>query len=267
MGGTGQAGVDPGAPQGSPAAPPAPPLSLRAWLRYDAITRALATTSPSTVLEVGCGQGALGARIARQHDYLGVEPDPTSYAVAERRITAAGGRVVNGTDADAPAGATYDLVCAFEVLEHIEDDRAALTSWVERIRPGGHLLLSVPAFQDRFGPMDAHVGHFRRYEPEGLRDLLRDVGLEPVDVTVYGWPLGYALESVRNRIDSGRLEQAQESGASTADLTAASGRTFQPEGRLTGAGVMVATLPFRLLQRAAPGRGIGLVALARRPAR
>ena len=101
-------------------------------------------------------------------------------------------------------GRTFDLVCAFEVLEHIEDDETALRDWVRLIRPGGHLLLSVPADPSRFGPMDEHAGHFRRYSVDRLTALAENVGLVDVRATVYGWPLGYALEAVRNRLDARR---------------------------------------------------------------
>ena len=111
--------------------------------------------------------------------------------------------------------------------------------------------------------MDAHVGHFRRYSPVGLEARLAEAGLSEVEITVYVWPLGYALESVRNRIDAKKLAGAGD--ASVEELTAASGRTFQPTGRLMGAFVSAATLPFRYLQRVRPDVGTGLVAVARRP--
>jgi len=155
------------------------------------------------------------------------------------------------------------MVCAFEVLEHIEDDTTALAEWASFIRPGGYLVLSVPAFQERFGAMDAYVGHFRRYSPAGLEALLVEAGMTDVEMTVYGWPLGYALETVRNRIDAKKLAAAGD--ASADQLTAASGRTFQPKGRAMGAFVNAATIPFRYLQRTRPHRGTGLVAVARRP--
>ncbi len=240
-----------------------PPIAIRGWLRYDLVSRLIANLNPRTALEIGCGQGAFGARLARDVAYLGVEPDPHSFAVAQQRIGSQGGKVINGTDAAVPPETTYDLVCAFEVLEHIEDDRAALSDWAPLVRPGGHLVLSVPAFQDRFGPMDRHAGHYRRYSPAGLAALLDEAGLTDVDVTVYGWPLGYALEAVRNRIDAKKL--ASVGDRSPEELTAASGRTFQPTTRWSGPLVQAVTLPFRYLQRLRPTAGTGLVAVARRP--
>jgi SAM-dependent methyltransferase len=242
----------------------APPLAIRGWLRYDVVSRAIDRLKPRRVLEIGCGQGAFGARIASRVEYLGVEPDESSYQVAAGRIRPRGGEVLKGTHEAVPAGTKYDAVCAFEVLEHIDDDKGALAAWAPFLRPGGHLILSVPAFQDRFGPMDIHVGHFRRYSPDELRDRLTEAGLVVEEITVYGWPLGYALEAVRNRIDARKLAVAQANGTSIEELTAASGRTFQPSKRSAGLAVQAATLPFRYLQRTRANRGIGLVAVARR---
>ena len=243
---------------------PLPPLAIRAWLRYDVVKRVIDGLEPNTALEIGCGQGAFGARLAGDVKYLGVEPDQTSYRFACSRIEPRGGTVLNGIHSVVQEGSTYDLVCAFEVLEHIEDDKGALAEWVRFVRPGGHLALSVPAFQERFGAMDTHAGHFRRYSPAELEARMVEAGLTDVKIIVYAWPLGYALEAVRNRIDTKKL--AKVGDASLEELTGASGRTFQPTGRAMGAFVNAATIPFRYLQRLRPSAGTGLVAVARRPA-
>lgn len=242
---------------------PLPPLAIRAWLRYDIVRRVIDRLRPDTALEIGCGQGAFGARLAERADYLGVEPDDSCFAVASARITSRGGNVLHGTHSAVPAESTFDMVCAFEVLEHIEDDAGTLAEWARHVRPGGHLVLSVPAFPNRFGPMDIHAGHFRRYSPEELRKRLTDVGLADVEITVYGWPLGYALEAVRNRIDAKKLRRVAD--ASMEELTHASGRTFQPNGSAQGRFVEVSTAPFRWMQRLRTDRGVGLIAVARMP--
>ena len=241
----------------------APPLPPRAWLRWDRVAVLLDELRPRTVLEIGCGTGSFGARMATRARYLGVEPDRAAYEVARERIERAGGEVVHGTHEAVPEGSSWDLVCFFEVLEHMRDDADMLASWAALARPGGHVLLSVPAFQRRFGPMDVHAGHYRRYDPSALHEALIAAGLEEPRIQVYGWPLGYALEAVRNRIDRRKL---QDLGVTPTpeELTAASGRTFQPTRPAVGAAVATATLPFRLLQRLAPQRGIGLLAVARR---
>jgi SAM-dependent methyltransferase len=180
-------------------------------------------------------------------------------------VAACGGTVLPADHTGVPAGRRYDLVCAFEVLEHLADDNAALADWVRLVRPGGHLMLSVPAFGRRFGPMDSRVGHYRRYDPDQLAARLVGAGLVEPRIQVYGWPLGYALEAVRNRMDARHLA-ADAREPTPAERTAASGRHQQPGGGAAGRGIELATLPFRYLQRLAPDRGTGLVAVATRPA-
>ena len=238
-----------------------PPLTINAWLRYDLVARLLAGLDDvESVLEVGAGQGAFGVRLAERYRYVGLEPDPRSFARALDRFQRAGvGTVVCG-DLDQLAGAsTFDLVCAFEVLEHFEDDVAALRSWRACLRTGGWLIASVPAFERQFGPWDRKAGHHRRYERSGLAVVLREAGFEPVSIETYGFPLGSVLEAARNVV--ARLGQAQ---GSAAERTAASAGLLQPPEKL-GWLTQALSAPGRALQRpfCATERGTGLVVLAR----
>ena len=143
------------------------------------------------------------------------------------------------------------------MLEHIEDDRAALESWVARLRPGGTLLMSVPGFARRFAPADVMVGHFRRYDPPVLEELMRSVGLVDVEVRQYSGPLGYVLETARNPL--GRRRLAQRGDESIEDRTAGSGRLFQPTSSPHAALAEHGTAPFRWLQDKGVGGGPGLL--------
>ncbi len=237
-----------------------PPLALNAWLRYDALQR-IWPADAARVLEVGCGQGALGARLAARYDYLGLEPDPVSAAVAAERLRRLGhGEIRQAEVSTLGPAERFDVVCAFEVIEHLADDRAALAQWIRHLRPGGTLLLSTPADPGRFGPADDAAGHFRRYEPAQLAGLLADLGLVHVRVIRYGAPLGYGLEAARNALARRATAKA---GGSLAERTAGSGRWHQPPAAL-GFATAAATLPFRLLQRRLPDRGVGLLAAGRR---
>ena len=237
-----------------------PPLTANAWLRWDVVSGLLPPERPLDVLEIGCGQGAAGARLAALGRYVGVEPDAESYAVAVERVGAAGGEVRHGSVEALREDETFDLICAFEVLEHIEDDAAALEQWVQRLRPGGHLLLSVPAHASRFAAADELVGHYRRYDPPALRLLLRRAGLDEVDLQLYGAPAGYALEAARNAISARKLAQA----GSMSERSGHSGRYLQPAETWQSTLIRVGTLPFRRLQRAFPGTGPGIVVRARK---
>lgn len=236
-------------------------MTLSGWSRFSVLRRMIVTSEPAgSFLEIGCGQGALGARLAGIFEYEAYEPDEASHRVALERIGSIGGaRVVNSRLPDRPDRA-FDYVGAFEVLEHIEDDLDALRRWIQWLRPGGTLVLSVPAWPERFGPSDEAVGHYRRYEPVEVSRLLRDGGYQLVDVAMYGFPWGYIGEAVRNRIVSRR-----EPG-SLDDRTAASGRWLQTPNRL-GWAIRMASLPIRALQRvfSATQLGTGLIVLARRP--
>lgn len=256
-----------------------PPLAANAWLRWDVVSRLLPPQA-RTVLEIGCGGGAMGTRIAATRDYLGVEPDATSYAAAAGRLAALGrGEVRHGRVEDVvEPGRTFDLLCSFEVIEHLEDDLGALKEWTRWVRPGGWVLLSTPAFASRYGAWDTVVGHYRRYDPQTFEELLRAAGLEVVSNVVYGAGLGEVLERARNLIGARRLKAADatlaaaaaseggssDKDAAMAELTSASGRLLQPPAA-AGLAVQAVTAPFRVVQRRFPARGTGLVTLARLP--
>ena len=182
--------------------------------------------------------------------------------MAHQRITRFGGRVLHGDNTSLPPGAQYDLVCAFEVLEHIDDDAGALDQWLPLVKPGGHLLLSVPADPHRFGPSDVIAGHYRRYTAEQLGRRLIEAGAADLQITHYGWPLAYLLDMVRDKVAARRLAGASEVPE---ERSAGSGRFLQPTGQLAGQAIKVAVFPWALVQRLVPGRGPALVALASRP--
>jgi SAM-dependent methyltransferase len=239
-----------------------PPLTARGSLRWAVVEPLLANLRPVTILEFGCGQGAVGARIARHARYTGVEPDEASYAVAAARVTPRGGTVLHGDAGVLPWGTTYDVVCAFEVLEHIEDDLAALRSWRKHLRKGGHVVVSVPEGPERFGPSDVQVGHHRRYTEQSLTAVLTAAELEVQQVVHYGWPLGYLLERVSNRA-AARAIAGGAADEDAAERSAGSGRWLQP-GALTGAALRLGVTPFAAVQGRRTDRGTGLVAVARR---
>jgi hypothetical protein len=111
------------------------------------------------------------------------------------------------------------------------------------------------------------VGHFRRYDPPVLRGLLTGAGLVDVELVHFGAPLGYLLEAGRNAAGRRRLADggSETSSASMAARSDASGRTLQPASSYAATAARVGTLPFRVLQRAFPRLGPGLVARGRRP--
>jgi SAM-dependent methyltransferase len=236
-----------------------PPLSLSAWLRYDAIDRLL-PRDVSRVLEIGAGLGSVGALLARRFAYTGLEPDPVSYETATERVGRAG-LVLNCTAEELEVPELFDLVCAFEVLEHCEDDVSTLAGWLRHLRPGGYAMLSVPFGRDRFGAWDRRAGHYRRYDRADIVETLEHAGLGSIETIAYGFPLGSATAVARNL-----LARVHRTESTMDDRTAVSGRTLQPPSGAAGATRLISA-PFRLLQRpfAQTKLGPGIVACGRLP--
>jgi SAM-dependent methyltransferase len=84
------------------------------------------------------------------------------------------------------AAATFDLVCTLDIVEHVDDDDAALSEIARVAAPGAVLLLSAPLHPSRWTPFDDFVGHRRRYEPQDLLAKLARHGLSVERSAVYG---------------------------------------------------------------------------------
>jgi SAM-dependent methyltransferase len=104
----------------------------------------------------------------------------------------------------------FDTIFMFEVLEHIEDDRAALSRVHELLRPSGQLLLSVPAHEKSFGSSDVFAGHYRRYDRGKLITLLQESRFGVQTIWSYGVPLANLTERVRNILYKNKPTQLKE---------------------------------------------------------
>ena len=218
----------------------------------------LLPSSATRILEVGAGLGSFGALIAQTYRYVGLEPDPRSYEVAAGRL-AGRGLVLNTTAEEYESEEPFDIVCAFEVLEHMEKDSSVLKGWLRHLAPGGHVLVSVPFARDRFGPWDRRAGHYRRYDRDDIVQTMEGAGLVSVETVVYGFPLGRAMEIGRNAVAS-----VHATTRTMDELTASSGRQYQPPAWAATA-TRVASAPFRVAQRpfSASHLGTGIVARGR----
>lgn len=144
-----------------------------------------APRSAACVVEVGCGTGATlrglgllfpGARVT------GVEPALAALRVA----VAAGSEVVQGAFEKLPLTASsVDILLALDVLEHLDDDRAGLVEAARALRPGGRLLVTVPALPALWGPHDQLNRHRRRYARATLCDRVASAGFRVERVTYF----------------------------------------------------------------------------------
>lgn len=183
-------------------------------LRRRAILDRVQAWRPGRVLEMGCGAGAILYDLAeRGFEGLGVETSDQARRVARQILAVCNQvQVLEKIPDDAHE---FDYLLSFEVLEHIEDDSAALTGWVERLRPGGICLLSVPAHPEHWNVTDVLAGHYRRYDRQGFLDLVTSCGLTPTYVSTYGWPATWLIEHLRNLV---RSRQISKQGLSIDDI-------------------------------------------------
>ena len=171
----------------------------RYLLRRAGILRMVRGGFPGRLLEIGPGAGALLCEFARMgHEAEGLEQSEPARDVARRLIEAAR---LDVPIHDSPADwvARYDTVCAFDVLEHIEDDAGALARWASWLRADGSMLLSVPAHARLWSAGDEWAGHFRRYDRPGFIALLRGAGLVIERFECYGFPLTNLSERIGAR--------------------------------------------------------------------
>jgi len=177
----------------------------RYLLRKHCLLRLLRGMTPGHVLEVGCAQGDI-LRTLAERGFTGLGVDLSADAIRLARHTLAGFEDqvhVALAGAEAHTG-PYDYVMAFEVLEHIRDDRGALEAWRSMLRPGGRLVLSVPAHRRLWGPTDVNVGHYRRYERQGLIRLLERTGFKAERLLCYGFPVANLSQAIANGLARGQ---------------------------------------------------------------
>jgi 2-polyprenyl-3-methyl-5-hydroxy-6-metoxy-1,4-benzoquinol methylase len=147
------------------------------------------------VLEVGSGIGTMSRPLAEAADLvLGLEPNVNCAARA--RAAMAGHprfslRVCHLEECDRAelASQRFDTVICVNVLEHIADDAGALRTFKDVLVPGGRVLIFVPAVQAAYGPLDAELGHHRRYSKPTLAQAFTDAGLGLVSLR-YTNPIG-----------------------------------------------------------------------------
>lgn len=131
-------------------------------------------TSPTDrILDFGAGIGTFSIPLKKEGFNVScVETDPRQL----QRVTEDG--VPGFSDLNAVPDEVYDYIYTLNVLEHIEDDQIVLRDLAAKLKPGGYLLIYVPAFQVLFSSMDRAVGHFRRYKLKGLSEQVSLAGFE-----------------------------------------------------------------------------------------
>jgi len=138
--------------------------------------RRLRLPKPAQILEAGCGPGGNLAMLQRFGEVCAIEPDDDSraYAAEQNRVDVRGGFLPQ----TAPDfGRAFDLVAAFDVIEHVPDDAGAVQRLGDYLKPGGYMITTVPAYGWMWSEHDAAHHHQRRYELKAFRRLFENAGL------------------------------------------------------------------------------------------
>jgi SAM-dependent methyltransferase len=136
--------------------------------------RRLALPAGARILDAGCGSGRNMIDLARHGTVTGIELSPTSVALARERER---GEVIEGSVLDMPFDDdAFDLTVSLDVIEHLQDDVAALRELRRVTKPGGVLLVTVPAYQWLWSGHDEINHHHRRYNRRTLLAAAQNAG-------------------------------------------------------------------------------------------
>jgi SAM-dependent methyltransferase len=142
---------------------------------------ALRLPARARILDAGCGSGRNMVELARRGTVTGVELSAASIDLARARHA---GEVVSGSVLEMPfASDSFDLSVCLDVVEHLEDDFAALRELRRVVVPGGSLLVTVPAYQWLWSGHDEVNHHQRRYTGRSLRRVAEQAGWRQVRST------------------------------------------------------------------------------------
>ncbi len=206
--------------------------------------------APLRILDAGCGSGAVAAEFGRFGPVVAMDRSLEALHLARSRgITT----LVNADAASFPFPKdSFDLVLAFDVIEHIDDDAAFVSSLAGVLKPGGALAVHVPAWPFMWSRHDEILEHKRRYTLQSLRSLVQESGLVLEHI---GWstcsvfPAAAALRTLRRL--SGREPESADLGVVAAPINSLLAMVGRCEARIAAS----VGLPF----------GLSLAAVAARP--
>ena len=146
-------------------------------------------------LNVGIATGATSIMLESFGDVVSSEFDKETCEFVEKEI---GIKVIQASVTELPFESDrFDMVCAFDVIEHVEDDQKAILELERVLKPGGLMVLTVPANMSLWSEHDMINHHFRRYEKRGLSKLLSGTKMCPMYLSYFNTLLFPAIKCAR----------------------------------------------------------------------
>ena len=190
------------------------------------------------ILDVGCGTGANLLMLSQYGDAEGVDLSEDALAFCRERGL---DKVRLGAGEELPyEDSTFDLVTAFDVVEHMDDDLAGLKEMRRVLRPGGRVLLFVPTFMFLWGLQDDVSNHRRRYRLPELRRVLEKAGFEIERTTYANITFFFPILVMRQLMRLTGIKTDSENNINVTALNGVLGSVFGAESWL----LKVMNLPF-----------------------
>jgi ubiquinone/menaquinone biosynthesis C-methylase UbiE len=204
----------------------------------------------SRIVDVGCGSGATAAALHRFGAVTGVDMSPLALDYCRRRGL---DRLMQGMAEALPlADVSADVIVATDILEHLDDDLAALREFRRVLRPGGYAVITVPAYRMLWSEHDEALMHRRRYVAGQLGRRVAEAGFETVKLSyALAFLLPLALSRLlRRRPRPGKVPEAQ---------------VLPVPAQLNAALIGFQRIETALLRRASLPFGLSVLAVIRKP--
>ena len=125
------------------------------------------------ILNVGCGPGRSSEYLSKFGKVTSIEYDKFCCEFASEKT---GLKIINGSITELPfENDTFDLVCAFDVVEHVEDDQLAVNELKRVTKSNAHVLITVPAYMSLWSHHDVINHHFKRYKENEIKALFKKI--------------------------------------------------------------------------------------------
>ncbi|NNE21875.1 MAG: class I SAM-dependent methyltransferase [Rhizobiales bacterium] len=185
------------------------------------------------ILEAGCGTGGNLEMLASLGDLVAFEPDDDARKLAAGKSDC---EIRHGTlpDGNPYRNEKFDLIVAFDVIEHVEQDEESLAALRRSLAPGGKLIMTVPALPWMWSAHDERHHHFRRYTRDSLAETVNRAGYHAVELTYFNTLLFPLIAGVRMVKKLFGMSQAEDDAMPPAPVNAILRSVFAAERFLIG---------------------------------
>ncbi|MEY2648594.1 MAG: hypothetical protein RL282_1307 [Bacteroidota bacterium] len=171
-------------------------FQVREGIILDQFRKWIFKSQPLKILNVGAATGRSSEILQPFGDVQSIEYDEPSYTFCRENLQM---KIDQGSITELPyADASFDAVCAFDVVEHVEDHAAAVANLFRVCKPGGKIFVTVPAFMSLWSNHDVVNHHFRRYTQQQLLELFEAHGGQLKRSTYFNFFLFIPIYGVRS---------------------------------------------------------------------